>query len=227
MSGDAAVSRVGTSMIDLARQIVRPARRRIFPGSAAYWERRYRRGGTSGPGSAGEHREFKARFLNDFVDRHGVESVVELGCGDGSQLELGRYPHYVGYDVSETAVDACSARFASDPTKEFRTYDPAEFPAGPFAELSLSLDVILHLIEDDVFDVHLDHLFGASQRFVIIYGADVDMDPKKTAAHCRFRRFTPVIESRYPAWHLDGVTEGLAPATREGPRTDFFVYRLG
>jgi hypothetical protein len=39
-------------------------RRRAFPGSASFWENRYREGGSSGPGSYGRLSEFKAEILN-------------------------------------------------------------------------------------------------------------------------------------------------------------------
>nr|BFF27640.1 hypothetical protein GCM10025732_56050 [Glycomyces mayteni] len=57
-----------------------------FPGSAAYWEKRYADGGNSGGGSRGTNAEFKAEVLNKFTAEHGIESVIEFGCGDGEQL---------------------------------------------------------------------------------------------------------------------------------------------
>src|SRR5512139_2970605 len=86
-------------------------RRFAFSGSKDYWEERYRAGGNSGGGSYGRLAQFKADVLNGFVERHGVESVLELGCGDGHQLELARYPKYIGLDVSVTAIRQCAARF--------------------------------------------------------------------------------------------------------------------
>jgi SAM-dependent methyltransferase len=88
-------------------------------GSRDYWESRYRLGMTSGAGSMGELARFKARVLNDFVREHSVESVIELGCGDGLQLALADYPRYVGVDVSRTAIELCRQRFAGDATKTF------------------------------------------------------------------------------------------------------------
>ena len=54
-----------------------------FTGSAIYWEQRYAGGGTSGAGSYGAAGRLKAEFLNAFVREHEVQSVIELGCGDG------------------------------------------------------------------------------------------------------------------------------------------------
>ena len=72
----------------------------------AYWELNYEQGGNSGPGS-GDLGQGKAEFLNDFVRDCNVESVIEFGCGDGHQLSLAKYPHYVGLDVSRAAIRMC------------------------------------------------------------------------------------------------------------------------
>ncbi len=207
------------------RRLVRPVRRRVFPGSAGYWDRRYRRGGTSGPGSEGEHRRFKAGYLNSFVAQNGIETVVEFGCGDGNQLALSEYRKYVGLDVSPQAIAMCESLYRDDPSKEFRLYDPATFNPQPTADLTLSLDVILHLVEDDVFDLHLAHLFGTAREFVIVYGSDIEVKPSETAAHVRYRQFTSVIEEQFRSWRLEAVVAGLDPARADGPGTDFFVYR--
>ena len=82
-----------------------------FPGSVEYWESRYRVGGNSGVGSYGFFREFKADVLNEFVATHAVQTIIEFGCGDGSQLELAKYPNYLGFDVSSTAVSNCQELF--------------------------------------------------------------------------------------------------------------------
>ncbi len=56
-----------------------------FPGSQDYWVKRYAKGGNSGPGSYSELAKFKASVLNAFVREHGIQSVIEFGCGDGNQ----------------------------------------------------------------------------------------------------------------------------------------------
>ncbi len=80
-------------MLKLLNMIL--GRRRAFD-ARAYWENRYRRGGTSGAGSEGALADYKARFVNDFVAEHRIDSVIEFGCGDGRQLEGMRYPRYLG-----------------------------------------------------------------------------------------------------------------------------------
>src|SRR5260370_40522100 len=140
------------------RHVLMLRHRILFRSSAAYWERRYTHGGTSGVGSYGDLAKSKATFLNDFVRGHGIKSVVEFGCGDGNQLSLADYPSYVGLDVSRAAIGLCRQRFATDPSKSFFLYDGTCFAdrGGVFAaDLAISLDVIYHLIEDQVFETYM------------------------------------------------------------------------
>ena len=95
--------------------------------------------------------------------------MIEFGCGDGNQLSLVRYPRYLGLDVSPHAVELCRERFSGDHTKEFRVL--GEY-AGETADLALSLDVLYHLVEDEVFDAHMRTLFAAGERFVIVFSTN-------------------------------------------------------
>jgi hypothetical protein len=174
----------------MAAAVARPFKRDSFDGSASYWERRYTDGGNSGAGSYNRLAEFKADFLNDFVERHDIRSVIEFGSGDGAQLELARYADYTGIDVSKTAIAATRSRFAGDGSKRF--FETAEAPDGIMAELALSLDVIYHLVEDDVFDAYMRDVFDAATRFVIIYSSNAETPT--SASHVRHRRFTDWIE---------------------------------
>ncbi|MFT3886307.1 MAG: class I SAM-dependent methyltransferase [Flavobacteriales bacterium] len=129
-----------------------------------------------------------------------IRSVIELGCGDGHQLGLVAYPRYVGLDVSATAIRQCMARYGQEPTKSFIAYDPMAFhdPAGALrADAALSLDVLFHLVEQDVFDRYMVHLFGAAERLVVIYAPDRDREQR---FHERERSFTRHIAAYYPEW---------------------------
>lgn len=195
-----------------------------FRTSSDYWERRYRKGGTSGAGSYNELAEFKAEFLNEFVARERVETVLELGCGDGSQLRLARYPKYLGIDVAPSAVARCRSIFANDKTKDFRT--SGELDAGIAADLAMSLDVIYHLVEDEVFEAYMRELFARSRRFVIVYSSNYDAvwDSK----HVRHRKFTDWVERNQPEWLLASMTPNRYPYDPENPNhtsfADFYVF---
>lgn len=195
-----------------------------FPGSAEYWDRRYAGGGDSGVGSYDFFAEFKAEVLNGFVAAHGVRTVIEFGCGDGNQLSLASYPSYLGFDVSSAAIARCRAMFGADATRSFRLMNEYD---GERAELVLSLDVIYHLVEDDVFDDYMRTMFGASDRHAIIYSSNSDDNRGNAGTHVRHRQFTRWIEEEIPAWRLVSHIPNRYPHRgdyRTGSRADFYVY---
>jgi len=199
-----------------------------FPGTARYWEQRYAGGGHSGAGSYGELAAFKAQVLNAFVQEQGIRSIVEFGCGDGAQLSLARYPSYVGLDVSKTGVQICARRFAGDTRKSFFLYDPDAFVDNQgvlSADAALSLDVIYHLTEDEIFHNYMLHLFLAARRFVVIYSTDQSDLPR--APHVRPRKFSDWIRANRPDWTLTRHVPNrypMAPDGLSGSQADFFVY---
>ena len=194
---------------DIARALMRTAaaRKAATFDSAAYWESRYREGRNSGAGSYSRLALFKADVVNRFVADRGARSIIEFGCGDGSQLRLADYPAYIGVDVSRTILSATQAMFSGDPTKTFVHTDDL----GPQhrADLSLSLDVIYHLVEDAVFDRYMSQLFDAATRFVIVYSSNENrgMD----SAHVRHRRFTDWIEENRPDYRQIGFLKNPYP----------------
>lgn len=205
--------------------------KRYFPrkpfSSGDYWGRRYESGRNSGPGSYGPLAEFKASVLNMFVEKNGVTSIIEFGCGDGNQLTMAQYPAYIGYDVSPTAVAMCRNRFAGDASKQF--FRICEY-AGQKAELTTSLDVIFHLVEDDVFDEYMRRLFEASSKFVAIYSSDQDEPIEPIVDHVRHRRFSEWIEQNAPCWSLMTHVPNRYPYNGDSTATsfaDFYFYQMG
>lgn len=197
------------------------------PVSGDYWERRYARGGSSGAGSVGRLAEFKADVLNDFVARNRVTSVVEFGCGDGDQLALCSYPEYTGVDVSRVVLDACRLRFADDEKKQFFHLSETESFRGPY-DLALSLDVLYHLIEDDIFEDYMQRLFGAASQHVIIYSSNSADAGGQTAPHVRHRNFTGWIEKNAGDWQLERKLDNPYPWDPADPEVtstaDFYFF---
>ena len=196
-----------------------------FAGSGEYWKLRYSIGGNSGVGSYGKFAEFKAEVLNAFVATHDTRSIIEFGCGDGNQLRYVNFPNYLGFDISETVVSQCRNLFAADKTKSFRLM--CEY-AGEKADLVLSLDVIYHLVEDEVFEQYMRTLFGASDQYVIIYSSDSDDNRGFERTHVRHRNFTKWIQEKLPHWRLTEHIRNRYPYRgdyRHGSFADFFVYQ--
>jgi SAM-dependent methyltransferase len=218
----------------LVRDLARLAMRQVAARNAAafdsgdYWETRYREGRTSGAGSYNRLAEFKADVLNGFVEEHAIKSVIEFGSGDGSQLRLARYPQYIGVDVSMTAIELTRRLYAGDATKRFVHAD--EFRSGDKAELSMSLDVIYHLVEDRVFERYMSQLFDAATRYVIIYSSNSDRP--SNAVHVRHRKFTDWIERERPDFRQCGFVANRYPEdSRDMDNTSFadfyFFEQLG
>ena len=192
--------------------------------SSEYWEQRYKSGGNSGAGSYDRLAEFKADFLNEFVEQHQIRSVIEFGSGDGAQLKRAKYPTYMGVDISMSAVERCRRLFAGDPSKQFFQLGPET--AGLTAELALSLDVVYHLIEDSVFDAYMKRLFESATRFVIVYSNNIDEPWSGT--HVRHRQFTRWIEAHRSDWRLLSTVKNAYPYNEEDPNptsgSDFYVF---
>lgn len=200
-----------------------------FPGSAIYWENRYKIGKTSGAGSYGRLAKFKADVLNDFFNQENIGSVIDFGCGDGNQLSLLRPPKYVGFDASKTAIRMCKKKFAMDKNKNFFLYDSLCFVDNNNlfrADLTLSIDVIYHLIEDEVFHEYMVALFSSSERYVIIYSTDFDEDNNY---HEKRRKFTKWVESNAPDWELYHKIENKYPHDSKDlintSEADFYFFR--
>jgi len=170
-----------------------------FINSEDYWKRKYKFGGSSGAGSYNKFSEFKAEVLNKFVKEHDITTVIEYGCGDGNQLALSEYPSYFGFDVSADAIAHCKKTFIDDDTKQFKL---VEDYSGETAQLTLSLDVIFHLIEDEIFHKYMDRLFDSSTNYVIIYSSNTDQQARLQPAHVKHRVFTDWVEHNKLEWKL-------------------------
>jgi hypothetical protein len=201
-----------------------------FPGSAEYWEARYATGGNSGAGSYSNLAEHKAEIINAFVADNAIQTVIEFGCGDGNQLLLGRYPHYIGLDISPTIIRKCMAMFDEDKTKSFFVYDTRAFRDRQKifqVELSMSLDVLYHLVEDEIFEKYMHHLFDSATRFVLIYSSNFQREQQH---HEIDRVFTDWVASHRPEWELmKKIDNKFKPDPKNldhSSKADFYIYRL-
>ena len=192
--------------------------------SSAYWEYRYSIDGDSGAGSYNRLAEFKAKILNGFTEEHDIERVVEFGSGDGNQLSLCHFKNYIGFDVSPTVIKLTREKFAKDSSKTFLHVD--EY-AGQTAELALSLDVIYHLIEDDVFDAYMHRLFASAEKYVIIYSSN--KIGEQCVEHVKHRKFTDWVEKNAKNFALLQFIPNQYPIKdkEDAPDTsfaDFYVF---
>jgi hypothetical protein len=134
------------------------------------------------------------------------------------------YKKYLGLDVSEYIVNFCRERFAEDETKTFKVID-ASMNLDTY-ELSVSLDVIFHLIEDEVYSHYMRNLFKFASRYVCIYNLDAN---SPAWSHVRFRKHSEYIEKHFPDWILCKCVPNKYPFDIEDRNNtsfcDFYFYR--
>lgn len=192
------LSRLGLLELVRRRRLSKPPAE--FTNSEDYWKQRYEKGGNSGEGSYGPLAQYKASFINQFCKDHGVGSVVEFGCGDGNQASKLKVERYTGVDISEQCIEWARRNIRRDGWQfltldEFRSLDENDF------EAALSLDVVYHLIEDEVYERYLSDLFGSASRFVLIYSSNLDFfDPK--FPHVRHRPIVSDVARLEPGWQF-------------------------
>ena len=189
-----------------------------FENSTKYWQERYADGGNSGRGSSGKVAEFKATFINRFIHHHNVDCVIDHGCGDGSQLELLKCPQYLGFDVSVDAIAHCAELFAGDVTKSFATENNYH---DNRATLGMSMEVIFHLVEDDMYDAYMQRLFTSATRYVIIFSSDSNKQREGQVDWVKHRKFSNWIGTHMPQWKL---IQRAHPPADAGSFSAFYVY---
>ena len=179
-----------------------------------YWENRYRKGGNSGKGSYGELCEFKSKIINDIIKRHKIKSLADLGVGDGNQLKhLNVFDpdfNYTGYDVSHTVIKKCKSMF------ELRFEHVDDLVDG--YDMSMSMDVLYHLVDIQKFESYIDDLFRVSNKIVVIYARNENV--KQHAEHVLFREFVTHIVKHFPEWKIINHIPGM----RDQSPSDFYVF---
>jgi hypothetical protein len=195
--------------------------------STAYWKSRYANGGNSGLGSFGQVANHKASVVSEILATYDVQSVVDLGCGDGNQLNLLNlnYINYMGYDVSSSLMAKLqenfkqfeNLRFSSDFTEVLGFNSTIERPS-----LVLSLDVIYHLVQDSVYYDYLEKIGILSPDLILIYSSNFDEGTDKY--HVRHRKFTRDFPNLFPAYSMLGLIHGLSHSDTSA---DFFLFGRG
>jgi len=198
-----------------------------FEGSKDYWIRRYKGGSNSGGGSYGILAKYKAEVLNDFIRDNQINSIIEFGCGDGNNLSYFNFPSYLGLDVSDFVILSNKKKFRKNNQYAFMSIDGAkEFSFN--ADLTLSLDVIYHLIEADVYEHYMKSLFNSSAKFVVIYSSNIDFVPP--ISHVRHREFSQWVELNRSDFELLEMIENPHKSELLGTDpnksfADFFIYK--
>ncbi|WP_208348905.1 class I SAM-dependent methyltransferase [Pseudaestuariivita rosea] len=192
--------------------------------SGSYWNKRYISGQNSGAGSYGKLAEYKAQVINDLVKEKSINSVIEFGCGDGNQASLFDFSNYTGLDISRKVVKQNRKRFSDREKWQFHL--TKTFKNKRQYDLSMSLDVIYHLIEDDTFDDYMQKLFDSSGKYVLIYASD--HDATTDSIHVKHRHYSGWIEKNRSNFNCIQTWKQPYPLTENSDpdQTTFAFFRL-
>jgi SAM-dependent methyltransferase len=131
------------------------------------WGRDIAGKGTSGTGSTLEiTREYRA-YVEQFVKKHSVTSVVDAGCGDWSfsrAMDWGN-ASYLGVDIASNVIAGLRNKHETDRIK-FQVGDITD--ELPPAELLISKDVLQHLSNELVHKFIRNNLKKGKYKWVIL-----------------------------------------------------------
>lgn len=216
---------------DFARRSSEEAGRRAFQAiyAQAAWGTNQSGAGSSGLGSTLEFTKIYRVFLQDFLAKHDIRSVVDAGCGDWefSQAIDWTGIDYLGLDVVPSVIADNQRRFGSAKVR-FAVANIVRDPL-PAADLLVVKDVLQHLSHADIarFLAQLPRY-----RHVLIVN---DVHPVSLTAEpqdIETGGYRPLDSTRLPhsvpgtkvlVWHHDGYTklvlhlqqrEAVAPPAR-------------
>jgi hypothetical protein len=185
--------------------------------SNQYWNDRYNSGKHSGLGSYGKLATYKADFINQFIIDNNIKSLSELGCGDGNNLSMIKCEKIIGYDVASNAIDRCKKLMP------FNTFQLLPCDILQQTDLVLSLDVIYHLVEDDVYNDYIFKMCQMSSKYIIVYSANFDSND--FAIHVKPRKFTehPILLNDYK---LIKIEKNKYPSQidTQGSFSDWYIF---
>lgn len=196
--------------------------------SAEFWNNLYANSGNSGTGSYNRLAEFKAEVVNNLICEKAIQTVAEIGCGDGNQLSLIHYPHYVGIDVSKVIIEKDREKF-----RDFKNYSffhsltEREKYIHKSFDMTISMDVIFHLLEEDVFQAYMDDLFTLASKYVVIYSSNHEEYTRWP--EYRHRNFTGYVAKHHPEWELIRYIPNKYPyiigQEEMTSASDFYIYK--
>lgn len=192
----------------IIREIFRSKITKQFNNSSEYWEDRYYYGGNSGRGSYEEDAKIKANFLNATAKEFNLNNVIDIGCGDGNNLSLFDSYNYFGIDLSETVISKNKKKFINNKEKNFillkNNYTSIIKKINKNIirneSIILSFDVILHLVENHIYEKHLDFINKIDAAFCLVVSSNKNVDYNLSIPHVRHRNYSKDFE--FNGWNL-------------------------
>ena len=123
--------------------------------------------GTSGSGSTLEITQEYRAYVEDFIKKHAVKSVIDAGCGDwgfSSAMDWGD-ASYLGIDIASDVIEAVRKKYERGKIR-FQIGDITE--DLPAADLLISKDVLQHLSNKLVHKFIKNNLRKGKYKWVIL-----------------------------------------------------------
>lgn len=182
----------------IIRELFRSKITKNFANSAKYWEERYYYGGNSGKGSYFQEAIEKADYLNAKIKQYNIDTIVDIGCGDGNNLKLFEIRNYYGFDVSKTIINFNKRQYSQDKNKKFILID--DYFDNTLLEIRnkkdtnklicVSFDVIGHLVEDTVYQKHLANFLLLNPDYLIVSNSDEEKEYDLSLPHIKLRNYS-------------------------------------
>lgn len=198
-----------------------------FSSSNDYWEKRYSIRHNSGKGSSEYASELKSLEIKKIIEKLPINTIVDYGVGDSTFLSHFLFEGtYIGLDISKTIIEKNLLIWRKYPNYQFLTME--QYSKSDFIkrDMNLSLDVILHLVEDEVFYEYMSQLFTTKAQYILIYSTNHDTNPNFINPHVRHRLFTNYVADTFPEYRLlvngkpvEGLDQSEYPAR-------IFLYSL-
>jgi hypothetical protein len=88
--------------------------------------------------------------------------------------------------------------------------------------MTMSLDVLYHLVDINIWKTYLENLFTTSSKIVVIFATDID---KPASAHVLFRKYTQYIATHFKCWSLEPREPEPPKEVQDGTSARFYVYQ--
>jgi SAM-dependent methyltransferase len=147
------------------RQLLTNTFNRIY--AEARWGKDVTGKGTSGSGSTLEITQEYRAYVEDFMKKHAVKSVVDAGCGDwsfSSAMDWGD-ASYLGVDIASDVIEAVRKKHEKGKIK-FEVGDITE--DLPAADLLIVKDVLHHLSNELIHKFIKNNLRKGKYKWVIL-----------------------------------------------------------
>ena len=113
----------------------------------SYW------GNGSGGGSSLEANRPYIQFIDNFINKFSISSIIDLGCGDwqfSKFINFGK-ADYLGIDVAKSIIKSNSSKYSNE--KVSFMHSPNNYEEIPEADLLICKDVLMHLNYDEILKI--------------------------------------------------------------------------